>query len=104
MPVQFGVEIMARSFERAEKLAKGAMLLHTEADYIFIPIHNNGHFSLVTVNWFEKRMMHFDSSGSHASKPIFKNLKDFLVRLAAKTPSVVELNQRANWETVICRV
>ncbi|XP_042057538.1 ubiquitin-like-specific protease 1D isoform X2 [Salvia splendens] len=56
-----------------------------EKAYIFLPIHENCHWSLIIISMPNKEdesgpiILHLDSLGLHCSKSIFSNVKSFLV-------------------------
>lgn len=74
---------MEASFTKLRRWWKGVKLF--EKAYIFLPIHDKYHWSLVIICIPDKEdgtgpsVLHLDSLGLHSSKLIFENIKRFLV-------------------------
>lgn len=71
------------SFAKFRRWWKGVNIF--EKAYVFLPIHESLHWSLVIICIPDKEdesgpiLLHLDSLGLHFSKPIFSNIKRFLI-------------------------
>ncbi|KAL1828752.1 ubiquitin-like-specific protease 1D isoform X1 [Daucus carota subsp. sativus] len=80
--VQDKTNDMKDVFNKFRRWWKGVNIF--EKAYIFLPIHENHHWSLVIICIPDNEddsvpiLLHYDSLGLHSSRPIFENIKSFL--------------------------
>ncbi|XP_076936080.1 ubiquitin-like-specific protease 1D [Bidens hawaiensis] len=100
------------SFLKFRKWWKGVNIF--EKTYIFLPVHENAHWSLVIICFPNKEdemdpvLLHLDSLELHDSMSLFNNIKRFLKEewsYLRKSESYVNINiPNEMWENLDCRL